>query len=199
MKLWHFSHSRRILSHELCSIMGFNPNGILARLPIGQVVSGRLGTSNEVKVRQPTTRQEQAPLRRLSCINIIPSCSPQINSTRSNAPRTTMSEEFSFGNDRVISLQSREGDSFDLPAAAAAAVSQLVKDAMDDPADDEEIIPCPLPRVSTDCLRRIVDFMNHHHKEPMDPIPTPLNGNTFEEVGVVSRYCGCFFVFVHLI
>ena len=82
---------------------------------------------------------------------------------------------------RMVTLISSEEEAFTLPEEAASAISELVKDTTAD-CDDTDL-EMQLPRVGTECLRRIVDFMNQNHQEKMMEIPTPLNGNTFEEVG----------------
>lgn len=47
----------------------------------------------------------------------------------------------------------------------------------------EASIPCS--RVSTKCLAKVVEFLNHHEREPMKKITTPLIDHTFE--GVVQQ------------
>ena len=79
----------------------------------------------------------------------------------------------------MVTLTSSEGESFDLPADAASEISELVKDTINCNDEENEVT---LPRVSTECLRRIVEFMKHNHEEKMMEIPTPLNGSTFNEV-----------------
>ena len=44
--------------------------------------------------------------------------------------------------------------------------------------------PIELLRVGKRCLEKVVDFLKHYHDEPLHDIPTPLQGSTFEEVGV---------------
>lgn len=59
-------------------------------------------------------------------------------------------------------------------------VSELVKDSIEN--EDDETQTVDVIRVSTDCLSKVVDFLKHNDEEQMLEIPTPLNGNTFEEV-----------------
>lgn len=42
-----------------------------------------------------------------------------------------------------------------------------------------------LPRVSSNCLAKVVEFLNHHEREPMKKIVTPLIDHTLE--GVVKQ------------
>ena len=86
--------------------------------------------------------------------------------------------------EELVTLISCEGEPFELPADAASDISELVKDTINCNDDEMEVT---LPRVSTECLRKIVDFMKHNHKEKMMEIPTPLNGGTFNEVSDKSH------------
>ena len=84
------------------------------------------------------------------------------------------------------SMADDNGDqrTFEIPYAAAK-ISELIVDATGD-QDQEEDQPMEIDiaRVKGDCLEKVVDFMIHYHQEAMKPIPTPLGGNSFNEVSV---------------
>jgi len=72
-------------------------------------------------------------------------------------------------------------------SVAAAQISELVRDAAgeehdDDDDDNGEAIEIDISRVKGPCLAKVVGFMKHYHKEKMKEIPTPLGGNSFNEV-----------------
>jgi hypothetical protein len=79
--------------------------------------------------------------------------------------------------DRVITLKSKDEKVFQLPADAAQ-ISDLVKDSLGD--SDDEVIE--ILRVSSDCLEKVVEFLQHYKEEKMKEIPTPLGGSSFNEV-----------------
>ncbi len=71
---------------------------------------------------------------------------------------------------------------FEIPYAAAR-ISELICDATgDQDHDGDKPMEIEIGRVKGDCLEKVVDFMNHYHQETMKAIPTPLGGNTFNEV-----------------
>jgi hypothetical protein len=77
---------------------------------------------------------------------------------------------------------------------AAAKISDLIRDARGDPDDDDDDddedkppLELTVMRVKGPCLKKVVDFMNHHHKEKMKEIPTPLGGSSFNEVRLLQR------------
>jgi hypothetical protein len=73
----------------------------------------------------------------------------------------------------------------------SAKLSQLVADATEkfesDCDDDTNDKPTPVDilKVESDCLDKVVEFLNHYEKEPLEEIVTPLADNTFE--GVVKQ------------
>lgn len=81
--------------------------------------------------------------------------------------------------EKIVKLRSSQEVEFELPVKAAM-VSELVKDSIEN--EDDETQTVDVIRVSTDCLSKVVDFLKHNDEEQMLEIPTPLNGNTFEEV-----------------
>jgi len=68
---------------------------------------------------------------------------------------------------------------------AAARLSQTVKDACGGDDDDETPEDVEILKVGTPCLEKVVEFLKHHHTEPLSEIKTPLEDNTFE--GVVKQ------------
>jgi len=99
---------------------------------------------------------------------------------------------------RLVNVQSADGAIFSLPIAAAS-LSFLIKDALpehpDEDEEDEEdegaeteVPTVELMRVSSECLAKVVEWMNHYHVEPMHEIPCPLGHNSFDEVVTQSWY-----------
>ena len=81
-------------------------------------------------------------------------------------------------------------EEFDI-SMAAAKISDLIRDARGDPDDDEDDedkapLELTVTRVKGPCLKKVVDFMNHHHIEKMKESPTPLGGSSFNEVRYVA-------------
>lgn len=107
-------------------------------------------------------------------------------------------------NDTKVVLTSMEDEkgnkrSFEI-SYDAASLSEYVRDSYVEPESDIEKVEIPVLRVKGDCLEKVVDFMVHYHEEKMKDIPTPLGGNSFNEVsaGVGVGVCvrECVFVFV---
>ena len=90
---------------------------------------------------------------------------------------------------RVVTLTSKDGVPIELPASAAAR-SMFIKEALleghedDDDDEDEDLkeLVMEIPRVRSEALGHIVEFLKHYDEEPMREISVPLEGNTFEEV-----------------
>mmetsp|Transcript_25566 Transcript_25566/g.35995 ORF Transcript_25566/g.35995 Transcript_25566/m.35995 type:complete len:164 (+) Transcript_25566:202-693(+) len=78
--------------------------------------------------------------------------------------------------DDLVELRSKDGDVIEIPYSAAQ-LSELVRDSV---ADDEREVQ--VLRVSTDCLKKVVEFLKYHVREPMVAIPTPLGASSFEEI-----------------
>ena len=86
-----------------------------------------------------------------------------------------------------VKLISRDGVEFTLPYKAAK-LSHTVKDAQgidDDTEDPEKPEDVNILNVDSQCLEKVVEYLNHYMKEPMEEIKTPLEENTFE--GVVKQ------------
>jgi hypothetical protein len=95
-------------------------------------------------------------------------------------------------NKQLLALISSDGQRLELPLKAAK-LSKLVQNSLpdndeeDDDEDDHDHNEAKnheleLLRVGGECLKKVVEFLNHHNTEPMIEIPVPLGGSTFTEV-----------------
>jgi hypothetical protein len=89
---------------------------------------------------------------------------------------------------RMVTLVSHDKREFELTVNAATC-AKLVRRSLggDDDDDDDENLPEKLEpveimRVGGNALEKVVEFMKHHVEEPMESIPVPLGGETFDEV-----------------
>ena len=78
-----------------------------------------------------------------------------------------------------ITLVSKEGINEEVPVQIAK-LSKLVNTIIDD--DDEEQT-LPLPNVSSEVLKKIIQFMNHYYEHPFTEIHKPLQGSIKDLVG----------------
>eukprot|EP00543_Licmophora_paradoxa_P014650 CAMPEP_0202457926 /NCGR_PEP_ID=MMETSP1360-20130828/17721_1 /ASSEMBLY_ACC=CAM_ASM_000848 /TAXON_ID=515479 /ORGANISM="Licmophora paradoxa, Strain CCMP2313" /LENGTH=167 /DNA_ID=CAMNT_0049078155 /DNA_START=27 /DNA_END=530 /DNA_ORIENTATION=+ len=81
----------------------------------------------------------------------------------------------------TVNLVSKEGDSFEVPVVVAK-MSELVKSMMDEDADDEDVTEIPLPNVKAAVLQKVIEFCEHHKKEPMTEIEKPLKSQNMADV-----------------
>ena len=79
----------------------------------------------------------------------------------------------------TVNLISAEGDSSTVPLAVAK-MSELVKSMMDE--DDDDVKEIPLPNVKSQVLHKVIEFCEHHLKEPMSEIEKPLKSNAMSDV-----------------
>jgi S-phase kinase-associated protein 1 len=86
-------------------------------------------------------------------------------------------------NKRIIKLKGSEtAREFEI-SVEVARLSELVNDTLGDGGDDDnEPQVIDLPRVSTGTLEQVIHFMVHHAAEVMTDIPTPLGGNSFDQI-----------------
>jgi len=95
---------------------------------------------------------------------------------------------------KIVRLRSAEGDTYELPYEAAV-LSILVKNTIDveDSDDDdgdnndendrsEEVYEIDIPRVSSNCLALVSEFLKRHATEPMHELQTPLNGTDIDTI-----------------
>merc|ERR1712038_1227420 len=85
--------------------------------------------------------------------------------------------------DKKIILQSREGESFEVPQKMGE-LSSLVKRAIEaNEDDDEDEMTIPLPNVQADVLRKVIDYCTHYiNDEAMTEITTPLKSEKLDEL-----------------
>lgn len=86
--------------------------------------------------------------------------------------------------DKIITLISRDRETFQLPKSAAV-LSGFIEDTLD--IDDEEEEPevyhsVNVLRVDGECLKKVVDFLIHFQQDPLPEIHQPLTGNSLNEV-----------------
>lgn len=99
----------------------------------------------------------------------------------------------------MVTLVSRDDERFELPLAAAMH-AKLVRNSFGGDEDDDDDVEqggelagsnvkqeVQLMRVGGEALKRVVDFLNHYHEEPMNEITVPITGNSFDEVSIFSH------------
>jgi len=98
--------------------------------------------------------------------------------------------------DRIVKLRSGDGEVFELNANAAK-LSKLIAEAVfddDDDADDEddeddadnEIVD--IPKVKSECLRKVIEFCEQYVKEPLNPITHTMEADSFDEIVTQEFY-----------
>jgi len=80
----------------------------------------------------------------------------------------------------TVKLESREGDSFEVPVKVARLSTMI--DEMFDEDDDMEDKKVPLPNVSSEVLRKVIEFGKHYQEEQMTPIQTPLKSSNIDDL-----------------
>lgn len=78
--------------------------------------------------------------------------------------------------DEMITLVSKEGDEIHIDAKVAK-LSELISTTLEEGDDTVHI-----PRVSSTCLRKVIQFLEHYKVQTMKEIPTPLGGTSFNEI-----------------
>jgi len=82
---------------------------------------------------------------------------------------------------------SKDGETFEVPRKVAM-MSKLVKDTFSDDDDDDdeeeetETKEVPLPNVSANVLKKVIEYCTHFQEEEMTPIQTPLKASTLDEL-----------------
>jgi len=92
--------------------------------------------------------------------------------------------------DRIVKLRSEDGGVFEINANAAK-LSKLIAEAVfdDDDADgdaDDEIVD--IPKVKSECLRKVIEFCEQHVKEPLNPITHTMEADSFDEIVTQEFY-----------
>lgn len=79
-----------------------------------------------------------------------------------------------------ILQESREGECFEVPVKVAR-LSQMIDEMFE---DDEEMEDkkVPLPNVSSEVLRKVIEFGKHYQEEQMTPIQTPLKSSNIDDL-----------------
>jgi len=82
----------------------------------------------------------------------------------------------------TIRLQSKDGEFFEVPLQVGK-MSGLIKESIDDEDEQDNVPEIPIPNVSSDILKRVIDFCKHYSlEEEMTPIQTPLRSPKLEEL-----------------
>ena len=81
-----------------------------------------------------------------------------------------------FEDDEMITLVSKDNVEIRMHAKVAI-LSELVATTLEEGDDIVNI-----PRVSSICLRKVVQFLEYYDMEAMKEIPTPLGGTVFKEI-----------------
>lgn len=100
-----------------------------------------------------------------------------------------MAEENKEESKSKTKLVSQEGEAF-IISTDVAKTSELVKTMIDEDAEDGETQEIPLPNVTSLVLCKVIEFLNHHEKEPMVEIEKPLKSQEMKEV--VSEWDAAF-------
>jgi len=78
---------------------------------------------------------------------------------------------------KIVLLVSNEDEKFEVHVDVACS-SELIKTQIY--GDEEGGKEIPLPNVKTHVLIKVIEFLSHHHNNPMKDIPKPIKGK-FEE------------------
>jgi hypothetical protein len=79
-----------------------------------------------------------------------------------------------------VKIVSRDGQEFFI-SKEAAEKSVLIRDTLD-LEDDEPGKVVNIPKVDGEAMAKVVEFIQHSVKEPMNDIPKPLQGNSLPEI-----------------
>ena len=93
---------------------------------------------------------------------------------QSEAPHEESIQEY----EKNVILVSQEGEQFTINTNIAT-MSELVKNMLDD--DDTEIQEIPLPNVKANALRKVIEFCEHNHGDPLAQIEKPLKSSDMKE------------------
>lgn len=82
----------------------------------------------------------------------------------------------------TLKLKSNDGKEFEV-SESACKISEFLIDTPRN--EDKEVTEIEIPRVSGETLEKVVEYMKHYAEEKMKEVPTPLGGNSFDEVCVI--------------
>lgn len=78
--------------------------------------------------------------------------------------------------DKYIVLQSNDGKPVEYKVSREAAkMSGLIKDMLDDQSESEQTV-IPVPNVSGRTLKYVVQYIEHHNTQRVEPLEKPLRG-----------------------
>ena len=83
-----------------------------------------------------------------------------------------------FTSGKTLNLVSSEGTKFNI-LADRAKISELIKTAYDEEAEDGQELP--LPNLTTPILDALVKFMNQYATDPMTPVEKPLKSQSLRD------------------
>ena len=89
-----------------------------------------------------------------------------------------MDDDSESHENHTIRFKGKDERTFEV-SAKAASIAELVQDV---PKEDGDVTEIEITRVTSACLEKVVQFMEHYNEEPMTDIPTPLGASTFNEV-----------------
>jgi len=78
----------------------------------------------------------------------------------------------------TLTLQAQDGEQFTVPREVAM-MSELVKTMWEGDKNEQEI---PLQNVKKDILKKVIEYMEFHHKNPPKEIEKPLKSGNMREV-----------------
>uniref|UniRef100_A0A7S2H6U7 E3 ubiquitin ligase complex SCF subunit n=1 Tax=Helicotheca tamesis TaxID=374047 RepID=A0A7S2H6U7_9STRA len=89
----------------------------------------------------------------------------------------------------TIKLRSKEREVFEL-SSAAAKLSKLIEEMNEDneDSDDNEEQIVDIVKVKSECLKKVVEFCEHHVSEPLNPITHTMDADTFDEIVTQEWY-----------
>ncbi|MCO5552912.1 hypothetical protein L7F22_006431 [Adiantum nelumboides] len=97
-----------------------------------------------------------------------------MSATCSSAPATPMSVELETEPKKIVTLQSSDGELFEVELEVAL-LSQTIKNIVED-LDDYTSTPLPLPNVSSKELVRVLEFCRYHQQHGHGRPQAPADG-----------------------
>mmetsp|Transcript_28725 Transcript_28725/g.43088 ORF Transcript_28725/g.43088 Transcript_28725/m.43088 type:complete len:173 (-) Transcript_28725:74-592(-) len=91
--------------------------------------------------------------------------------------------------DRIVKVRSSDGEVFEMNANAAKLSKVIAAAVFDDDADDDadnEIVD--IPKVKSECLRKVIEFCEHYVKDPLNQITHTMEADSFDEIVTQEFY-----------